>query len=142
MRVGDRRLARVLLAGGLLLAVGGAAAAQREGRIAPPARLECPRDNTTSFTGRVVAYRRAAGRVFLRVRTDEQTTEEFTLRAADLRRLFLLRGEAFRRGNWRRIETRPGRLRAGVRATVWACYVGDEPQAKLIDWSPGQNREQ
>lgn len=112
---------------------------QGERRLMPPPRLTCPRDNTTSFTGRVTAYRRGAGRVFVRVRTDEETTEEFTLRLgrnADPRRIFLLRGETFTRRDWRRIETRAGRLRPGTRATVWACYVGDEPRPELIDWQP------
>jgi len=145
---GDRRIIRAATFAGLLLVGGSAAggefgagaAAQDAGRrIAPPPRLRCPRDNTTSFTGRVLAYRRTAGRVFVRVRTDEETTEEFTLRhgrRGDPKRLFLLRGETFTQRDWRLIETRAGRLRPGVRATVWACYEGDEPRPELIDWQP------
>lgn len=118
------------------------AAAQGGGRLAPPTRLTCPRDRTTSFTGRVLEYRRAAGRVFIRVRTDEETTEAFTLRygrGGDPSRVFLLRGETFTRRDLRRIERPAGRLRPGTRATVWACYVGDEPRAELIDWSPPES---
>src|SRR3712207_753735 len=96
---------------------GGAArpVGQREGRIAAPA-LKCPRDNTTSFTGRVVAYRRARGKVFVRGRTDEGTTEQFTLRYAGergLARIFRLRGEAFGPGDLSKIESRAGVLRPG-----------------------------
>ena len=117
----------------------GAAAQEAGRRIAPPTRLRCPRDNTTSFTGRVLVYRRSAGGVLIRVRTDEETTEEFTLRhgrRGDPKRLFLLRGERFTQRDWRLIETRAGRLRPGVRATVWACYDDGEPRAELIDWMP------
>lgn len=134
-------LSCLLLAGGRAAAQeeDGTASRERGGRLAPPPRLKCPRDHTTSFTGRVIAYRRAAGRVFVRVRTDEETTEQFTLRhgrGGDPKRLFLLRGETFRQSDWRRVEARAGRLRPNVRATVWACYEGAEPQAELIDWMP------
>lgn len=138
MNVTSRHIAALLAA---LFCLTTGAEAQSERRIAPPPSLDCPRDNTTSFTGRVLVYRRTAGAVFLRVRTDEETTEEFTLRAGrggDLKRLFRLRGAAFRAADWRRIESRAGRLRPRVRATVWACYEGDDPRAKLIDWSPPQ----
>ena len=116
-----------------------AAVQEGGGRLAPPPRLRCARDLTTSFTGRVLAYRRGAGRIFIRVRTDEETTEEFTLRygrRGDPKRRFLLRGETFTERDWRLIETRAGRLRPHVRATVWACYEGDEPRPELIDWMP------
>ncbi len=146
MRITDHRRAICLVTFSCLLLTGGrgaapsvAASQERGGRLAPPPRLRCPRDNTTSFTGRVIAYRRSAGRVFVRVRTDEQTTEQFTLRhgrRGGPGRLFLLRGETFTRRDWRLIETRAGRLRPNVRATVWACYEGDEPRAELIDWMP------
>lgn len=105
----------------------------------PPPRLKCPRDNTTSFTGSVVGYRRGGGRIFIVVRTDEETTEKFTLRygrRGDPKRLFLMRGETFRQDDWRRIENPLGKVRPGMRATVWACYEGDEPRAELIDWAP------
>lgn len=112
--------------------------APQERRIAPPP-LKCPRDNTTAFSGRVLAYTRSRGRVFVRVRTDEETTEQFTLGYAGergLARIFRLRGEAFGPGDLSKIESRAGVLRPGVRATVWACYKNDEPVAELIDWRP------
>jgi hypothetical protein len=119
-----------------------ASPAQREGRLATPGDLRCPRDNTTSFTGRVLAYSRGRGRVFIRVRTDEETTEQFTLsygRRGDPAGLFRFRGEPFRSRDWRKIETRTGRLRPGMRATVWACYAGDNLAAELINWMPPED---
>lgn len=114
-------------------------ASQREGRLATPGGLRCARDNTTSFTGRVLAYSRARGRVFIRVRTDEETTEQFNIiygRRGDPASFFRLRGEPFGVRDWRRIETRAGRLRPGMRATVWACYEGERLSAELINWMP------
>jgi hypothetical protein len=116
---------------------------QREGRLATPGGLRCPRDNTTSFTGRVLAYSRVRGKVFIRVRTDEETTEQFTIvfgRRGNPERFFRLRGEPFGVRDWRKVETRAGRLRPGMRATVWACYEGDEPKAELINWMPPEGR--
>lgn len=113
--------------------------AQREGRLATPPSLRCPRDHTTSFTGRVLAYRRTPGRVFIRVRTDEETTEQFTLahpKRGDAASLFLIDGQPFTKGDWKRVEARAGKLRPGMRATVWACYEGDQPKAERIDWRP------
>src|SRR5262245_15333135 len=71
-------------------------------RIAPPSSLKCPRNNLTSYMGRVTAYQRNQTRIIIRVRTDEQTTENFTLkftRNDDPTRLFLLRGEEFKQGD-------------------------------------------
>lgn len=115
------------------------AVSQRGGRLAPPSGLKCERDDTTSFTGRVLAYERTRNRIFLRVRTDEETTEEFTLRFAkdvDPKRYLLLRGERFAEKDWRMIEMRRGKLRPHVRVTVWACYRDDTPVAEILDWQP------
>ena len=115
--------------------------AQRGGRLATPPSLRCPRDNTTSFTGRVLAYRRTPGRVLIRVRTDEETTEQFTLthpKRGDAASLFLIDGQPFTKGDWKRIEARAGRLRPNMRATVWACYEGGQPKAERIDWRPSE----
>lgn len=115
--------------------------AQRDGRLATPPSLKCPRDNTTSFTGRVLAYRRTPGRVFIRVRTDEETTEQFTLthpKRGDAGRLFLINGESFKTSDWPRVEARAGKLRPNMRATVWACYEGDKLKAERVDWRPAE----
>ncbi len=134
-----RLLRRFLFAGAVCCALTLTGAhAQRGGRIGTPPDLKCPRDNTTAFTGRVLAYSRGRGRIFIRVRTDEQTTEQFTLRygAGDFKTLFRLRGELLAKGDLAKIEVRPGKLRRDMRATVWACYKGDEPVAERIDWRP------
>ncbi|MBX3277698.1 MAG: hypothetical protein KF868_06815 [Acidobacteria bacterium] len=107
-------------------------------RAAPPARLRCSRDHLTSFTGRILAYRRQPGRIYIRIRTDEDTTENFTLRFPrdeDAARNFLMRGEEFKSEDWKRIETRPGRLKPGMRAIVWVCDDGSTP---VVDWRPAE----
>lgn len=105
-------------------------------RLAPPASLKCSRDHLTSFTGRILAYRRSPGRIFLRMRTDEATTENFTLRfsrAENPTEWFLLKGEPFRESDWSLIERRRSQLRPNMRATVWVCDDGSRP---VIDWRP------
>jgi len=115
-----------------------AAPARQEGRLAPPGSLGCTRDETTAFHGRALVYKRGNGRVFVRLRTESETTEQFTLSygRGGPERLFLLRGEPFTRADWPRVETRAGRLRPGVRVTVWACYRGDEIIPRRIDLRP------
>lgn len=109
---------------------------ERAGRIRPPASLNCSRNDLTSFTGRVLSYSRSKNRVYVRLRTDEQTTEAFTLnfaRREDATRWFLLRAEPFKADDWNLIEVRRGRLRSGMRATVWVCSNSRKP---VIDWQP------
>jgi hypothetical protein len=108
-------------------------------RLAPPSALKCPRDHLTSFTGKVIAYQRTRARIMLRVRTDEATTESFTLKLAqndDPAKWFLLRGEGFKPADWKSIEIARGRLRKSMRATVWVCDDGSKP---VIDWRPPEN---
>lgn len=105
-------------------------------RLAPPSALKCPRNNLTSFMGRVTAYQRSQTRIFIRVRTDEGTTESFTLKLAkndDPTKLFLLRGEEFKQSDWKLIEASKGRLRKPMRAIIWVCDDGSNP---VIDWRP------
>jgi hypothetical protein len=116
--------------------------AQRQGRIAPPTGLKCDVNHVTSFTGRVLAYSRRAGRIFIRVRTDEQTTEEFTIpyaQGADLSKWFTLDAQAIQPGDLAKIESRWKRNKRTARATVWACYDNDwrKLTAELIDWRSG-----
>jgi hypothetical protein len=109
----------------------------------PPASLSCDRNSTTSFTGRITAYSRSARRIFIRVRTDEQTTEQFTIRLGrgeDASRKFLFQGEAFRTADWKKIESGRGVLKPGMRAIIWACRDdNDDFHAELIDWRPNEN---
>lgn len=111
-------------------------AQEERGRIRPPAGLNCSRNELTSFTGRVLSYSRSGNRLSLRVRTDEQTTESFTLsyrQRENVTKWFLLRAEPFKAEDWKLIETRRGRLRSGMRATVWVCSNNRKP---VIDWQP------
>ena len=107
-------------------------------RIAPSTALQCPRNHLTAFTGRVLLYRRVAGRIVLRVRTDEETTENFTLRfpqTEDGSKYFLLKGEAFKPEDWGQIEVSRSRLHPKMRATVWVCDDGSKP---IIEWRPAE----
>jgi len=117
---------------------GRAPVAQEGRRIAPPPGVTCDLNRLTSFTGRVTYYRRTSTAISLRMRTDEETSERFTLRfrAADgATKQFLLMGEPFKAADWKLIESRRGRLRAGMRATVWVCEGGATPT--VVDWRPG-----
>ena len=112
--------------------------ARAQGRLAPPESVKCDPNHLTSFTGRILSYQRRPGRVTLRVRTDEETTENFTLRfrkSEDAARWFLLRGEPFKQGDWALIERRRYLLRPRMRATVWVCDDGSNP---IVDWRPGE----
>lgn len=114
----------------------------RQGRQRPPAGLSCDRNHTTSFTGRITGYSRTSRRILIRVSTDEQTQEEFTIplrRGEEASRKFLLQGEAFKAMDWQKIESRRGRLKPNMRATIWACRDNnDDFRAELIDWRPNE----
>jgi len=105
-------------------------------RLAPPAALKCSRDHLTSYTGRILAYQRNSARISLRVRTDEETTENFTVKLAttdEAANHYLMRGETFKQSDWKLIESSPGKLLQPMRATVWVC---DDGSAPVIDWRP------
>lgn len=73
------------------------------------------------------------------MRTDEATDERFTLRFGPREgaaKHFLIEGGPFKASDWPRIERAPGRLRAGMRATVWACEDNSTPP--VVDWRPGE----
>ena len=109
-----------------------------QGRIRPPDSITCDHNHLTSFTGKILGYKRGPGRVSLRMRTDEATTESFTLRfrkTQDASRWFLMNGEAFKPDDWKLIERSKYRLRPKMRATVWVCDDGSTP---IIDWRPGE----
>ncbi len=113
-------------------------AARAQGRLMAPESVKCDPNHLTSFTGKILSYSRKPGRVTLRVRTDEETTENFTLRYAkseDAARWFLLKGEPFKQSDWALVERRRYQLRPRMRATVWVCDDGSNP---TIDWRPGE----
>jgi len=101
------------------------------GRIAPPAQAACPGGNLTAYFGRVVGYQRNGKRTWLKIATDYGTVETVSVPPGTQRLLY--RGQAFAAGDWARIETKPGVLRTGVRATAWVCEGGKSPP--LIDWN-------
>ncbi|HVF87760.1 MAG TPA: hypothetical protein VM866_09225 [Pyrinomonadaceae bacterium] len=108
------------------------------GRLRPPDSIKCPDNNVTSFTGRILAYSRTDGRIIIRMRTDEATTERFTFRVSDSESAakgFLLRGDPFKESDWKLVELKKGRLRPKMRATVWVCDDGSTP---VVDWRPGE----
>ena len=136
------RLVRPCLFFGLALALlaapvqAASAARPAAGRIMAPARVSCDPNQLTAYFGHVVGYRRSAKQTWLRIATDYGTTEEVTLEhggATDGSAHFLLRGEPFRKKDWALIESKPGVLRKGTRATAWVC--GDGKTAPLIDWN-------
>ena len=105
-------------------------------RPRPPASLKCSRDHLTAFQGRVLDYTRGKQDISLRVRTDEETTESFSLKWAASEKpetWFLLRGEGFTAGDWKLIESGPGKLLDGTRVIVWVCDDGSKP---VFDWRP------
>lgn len=121
----------------LIVALPGPSTAQRtEGRVQPPADLECPRDRLTLYGGRVLHYQRGPGRTTIRIRTDWATTETVTIAhpgSSDPSRWFLIERQPFTAADWARIEQRPGQLRAGQRAAAWVCDDGRNP---VVDWQP------
>jgi hypothetical protein len=116
----------------------------RQGRrLMPPPDLGCDVNHVTSFTGRVLSYSRRADQIFIRVRTDEATTEEFTIpysQAQEIAKRFKLNGQPLGQNGLAKIESRWKRDKRSVRATVWACYDKDwrKPSAVLIDWQIGK----
>ncbi|HJR07518.1 MAG TPA: hypothetical protein VJ842_09690 [Pyrinomonadaceae bacterium] len=113
-----------------------------QGRIRPPDSVtaKCDPNHLTSFTGTVLSYSRSASRIYLRMRTDEETTESFTLkfaRGADATKSFLLNGEEFKASDWSLIERSRYRLRPRMRATVWVC---DDKSNPTIDWRPRERK--
>jgi hypothetical protein len=111
-----------------------------QGRIRPPDSIKCDHNHLTSFTGRILSYQRRPGRVSIRMRTDEATTESFTLRfrkTEDAAKWFLLMAESFKQSDWALIERRRYQLRPNMRATVWVC---DDRSTPIVDWRPEERR--
>ena len=125
-----------MLALALAASAGIAQARPAAGRIMPPKRIACERNALTSYFGQVTAYKRGKARVWLRIATDYGTVEEVTAvdpAEKDPANLFLYQGRAFAAADWQRIESKPGVLRKGTRATAWVCGDGRTPP--LIDWN-------
>lgn len=110
--------------------------ASTEGRLRPPP-LACDRNHLTSWRGVVSGYRRGEQETWLQISTDEDTVESTTLEhpdAADASGFYLFNGQPFTADDWSAIESAPGTLREGMRATAWICDDGVTPP--VIDWQP------
>jgi hypothetical protein len=108
-------------------------------RSRPPASLQCTRDHLTSFQGRILEYKRGPQDISIRVRTDEETTESFTLKwesSDKAESWLLLRGEGFKAEDWKQIESATGKLHEGMRVFVWVCDDGSKP---VFDWRPKES---
>lgn len=108
----------------------------QDGRIRPPAAITCNRNNLTAYTGKVSSYSRRTGSTTLSIQTDWDTTETVTLRhprTSNPARWFLLRGRAFKPGDWSAIESSKSRLQPNMRVTAWVCNDG---RNAIIDWQP------
>jgi len=119
-----------------LAASAGASPGAAAGRMRPPAQLRCDSGQLTSYFGKVIGYKRGKVRVWLKIATDYGTVEEVTAvdpAEKDPANLFLYQGRAFTAADWQRIESKPGKLRPGTRATAWVCGGGKTPP--LIDWN-------
>lgn len=123
------------VSGKILLAIGLAVVMLNGQRLRPPASLKCSRDHLTSYQGRVLDYKRSENQIAIRIRTDEETTETFTLkwRGEKPEKWLLLRGEEFKPTDWKMIESAPGRLIDGMRIIIWVCDDGSKP---VLDWRP------
>lgn len=146
MRSKQRAKARIvlsaLLAGTLLSCASFAqdTGGRRTARLAPPAGLSCDRDHLTSWTGEVSGYRRDEKTSWLEISTDEQTVEQATIEhdgSADASAYYLLWGVPFTQADWALIETTPGQLVEGMRATAWICLDGKTPP--VISWQPARD---
>ena len=117
----------------LVPAVECAGAEQGQGRQRAPESFACDRNNLTVYTGVVIGYQRRVGTTTLRIRTDEDTTEQVSLShpgTDDPSRFFRMMSEPFTSADWNKIEERKGVLRAGTRAAAWVCTDG----RVMIDW--------
>jgi hypothetical protein len=105
-------------------------------RLRPPP-LACDINHLTVWPGRVTGYSRRKDSTWLRIATDDDTVEATTIRhpgEATAARHYRLDGAPFTAADFARIERKPGKLRAGMRARAWICEDGVTPP--VIDWQP------
>ena len=132
-------LAFVLALGFAALAHGSVSAQPRQAAPgtsagAAPGTFSCDRNHLTVYTGVVTRYRRAVGQTTLRIRTDDDTTENVAVKhpgTDDPSPMFRMQGEPFTAQDWRTVELKKGTLRAGTRASAWVC---DDGQV-MVDWN-------
>ncbi|MDQ3283225.1 MAG: rhodanese-like domain-containing protein [Acidobacteriota bacterium] len=105
------------------------------GRLAPPAAVECDRNQLTSHAGRVTRYRRERDKTTLVMKTSAGTTETLVVshKGVDPMRFYLINGTPFTSRDWTRIEGKKHALRGEMSAVAWVCRGG----RTIIDWRPG-----
>ena len=106
------------------------------GRMRPPEGVQCTSGDLTSYFGKVVGYKRGKASTWLKIATDYGTVEAVSIAhggAKDASKQFLYRFQPFTAKDWARIESKPGVLRPGTRATAWVCVGGTQPP--VIDWN-------
>jgi hypothetical protein len=116
----------------ILLALAAAPKAAQRGRYMPPAAVGCDRNDLTSHTGEVTRYSRKDGKIRLTMKTDESTVETVNFEPGDK---ILLNAEAMKEQGWKQVEEKEGKLKKGMRATVWICRGG----RPVLDWQPPQS---
>ena len=136
-RLRPRFVCAIAIASAALLA---ASAAQARpvggGRVMAPTQVRCDPNQLTSYFGKVTGYKRGKASTWLRIATDYDTVEEVTVShagAKDASKQYLYQRAPFTAAHWAKIESKPGVLRPGTRATAWVCTDGKTPP--LIDWN-------
>lgn len=104
--------------------------AQR-GRYMPPDAVGCDRNNLTSYIGEVTRYNRDASGIRITLKTDDGTVEDVGFGPGDK---ILLNGVEMQESEWRKVEEKTGKLKAGMRAIAWICRGG----RPVLDWRPPQ----
>ena len=113
----------------ILLALAAFPSIAQRGRYMPPPAVGCDRNNLTSYTGEVTRYSRKDGKICLTLKTDEDTVETVSLKPGDK---ILVNAQEMKQEDWKRVEEKEGRLKAGMRATAWICRGG----RPVLDWQP------
>jgi rhodanese-related sulfurtransferase len=105
------------------------------GRLAPPAAVECDRNQLNGFAGRVTRYRRERDKTTLVMKTSAGTTETIVVRhkGVDPARFYLIDGTPFTARDWNRVEGKKHALRRDMSAVAWVCRGG----RTIVDWRPG-----
>jgi len=118
----------------VLLAALSAVLLVAQGRVRPPQGVGCDRNHLTVYPGEVVEYSRSAAAMRLRVKTEFDTDETFTLhfaKATPAESFMLLDGAKFAAADWPKVESARGKLLPGVKVAVWQCEGAANP---VVDW--------
>lgn len=107
------------------------------GRFAPPATLNCNRNDLTSYNGQVIAYQRTVESIQVRIQTTWDTIESVSMQLSETQPIsnsFLINGGVFTRADWSRIESSEGVLIEGMQVIAWLCL--DDKTPPVLDWRP------